>query len=188
MKKRYIGLFLCLTLTAGAVMGGCSSSGETENTTEETAAENDTEESAGAEEQTENTVQTILYQNDELGFSAELPALLEDIMYVEESDYTASNDETVNVVRIYVEGGEEGTEDDANVLTFEEMSADAWEALQAEGGPLADELGVSSSGRVVTLSTVQSNPFAEGTEAAENMDAIVSDLGVVRETFKFLDE
>ena len=52
MKKRYIGLFLCLALTAGAVMGGCSSSGETENTTEETAAENDTEESAGAEEQT----------------------------------------------------------------------------------------------------------------------------------------
>ena len=87
MKKRYIGLFLCLALTAGAVMGGCSSSGETENTTEETAAENETEESAGAEEQTENTVQTILYQNDELGFSAELPALLEDIMYVEESEF-----------------------------------------------------------------------------------------------------
>ena len=121
MKKRYIGLFLCLALTAGAVMGGCSSSGETENTTEETAAENDTEESAGTEEQTENTVQTILYQNDELGFSAELPALLEDCMYVEESEYTA-HDDTVNVVRIYVDGGEEGTDDDAILLTFEEMS------------------------------------------------------------------
>ena len=187
MKKRYMGLFLCLALTAGAVMGGCSSSGETENTTEETAAENDTEESADAEEQTENTVQTILYQNDELGFSAELPALLEDCMYVEESEYTAYDD-TVNVVRIYVDGGEEGTDDDAILLTFEEMSQETWDAIQAEGGPLPDELGVSSSGRVVTLSTVQSNPFAEGTEAAENMDAIASDLGVVRETFKFLDE
>ena len=150
MKKRYIGLFLCLALTAGAVMGGCSSSGETENTTEE---------SAGAEEQTENTVQTILYQNDELGFSAELPALLDDCMYVEESEYTA-HDDTVNVVRIYVDGGEEGTDDDASLLTFEEMSQETWDAIQAEGGPLADELGVSSSGRVVTLSTVQSNPFA----------------------------
>ena len=133
MKKRYMGLFLCLALTAGAVMGGCSSSGETENTTEETAAENDTEESAGAEEQTENTVQTILYQNDELGFSAELPALLEDIMYVEESEYTA-HDGTVNVVRIYVDGGEEGTDDDASLLTFEEMSQETWDAIQAEGG------------------------------------------------------
>ena len=152
MKKRYIGLFLCLALTAGAVMGGCSSSGETENTTEETAAENDTE------EQTEDTVQTILYQNDELGFSAELPALLEDCMYVEESEYTA-HDDTVNVVRIYVDGGEEGTDDDASLLTFEEMSQETWDAIQAEGGPLPDELGVSSSGRVVTLSTVHLIPL-----------------------------
>ena len=121
--------------------------------------------------------------HEELNFSVELPSLLKDCMYTEETETTAY-DSTINLVKIYYEG----EESDSNLFTFEEMDEATWESIQAEGGPVGTALGTSSSGRVVVLNTMQSNPFEEGTADFDMADSIFEELSVIYDSFTFLDE
>ena len=68
------------------------------------------------------------------------------------------------------------------------MSVGVWEKLQTEGGPLGRMLGVSDSGRVVVLNTLQSNPFPEGTEDYLLFQDLPQQLSVIEESFRFLGE
>lgn len=122
-----------------------------------------------------------VYENMELGFRVELPALLTDHMSQTTSTREAYG-ETVTTVTITYEG--EGGP--ANLLSFEEMSEAVWEQMQAEGGPLGTVLGTSDEGRVVVLNSTQSNPYAEGTEDYEVLNEFPMQLKVVIETFAFL--
>ena len=97
MKHRYIPIFLCAALAVGA-MTGCSSSSDD---TQEQTAEETTDETADetADDSTDETAETepVIYENEDLNFSAELPGLLKDCMYVEGSETTAYDD-TINIV------------------------------------------------------------------------------------------
>ena len=126
---------------------------------------------------------SLLLESEELGFSAELPPLLEGRTEVEESRREAYG-ETVTTLSVYYVNGEART----HVLSFEEMSAGVWGKIQAEGGPLGRMLGVSDSGRVVVLNTLQSNPFPEGTEDYLLFQDLPQQLSVIEESFRFLGE
>ncbi len=183
MKHKYIPLFLCAALAIGT-MTGCSSSDESAQeqtgteTTDETTSET-TDESTSSSTESE----PLVYENEDLNFSVELPDLLKDCMYVEVSETTAYGD-TINVVKVFYEGAES----DQNIMAFEEMDQAVWDSIQAEGGPVGTELGVSSSGRVVVLNSIQSNPYEEGTDDYDKLNDIVDQMGVISETFKFLNE
>lgn len=68
------------------------------------------------------------------------------------------------------------------------MDQAVWDSIQAEGGPVGTELGVSSSGRVVVLNSMQSNPFEEGTDDYDKLNDIFDQMDIISETFTFLDE
>lgn len=123
----------------------------------------------------------LLYTNEELGFSVELPALLADHYEAGVSEREAYDDVITTVFISYLDG-----ESAVNVLSFEEMSKDVWEKVQAEGGPLGVVLGESDAGRVVVMNPLQSNPFAEGTPEYELFNELPDQLSAVTESFRFL--
>lgn len=183
MKHRYIPIFLCAALAVGAMTGCSSSSDDTQEQTAEETTDETTDETA--DDSTDETAETepVIYENEDLNFSAELPELLKDCMYVEVSETTAYDD-TINIVKVYYQG----EKSDQNIFTFEEMDQAVWDSIQAEGGPVGTELGVSSSGRVVVLNSMQSNPFEEGTDDYDKLNDIFDQMDIISETFTFLDE
>lgn len=120
------------------------------------------------------------YENEDLGFSLTVPVLPEDKITISQEDQ--END--IHTVRMLYQG-ETG---EANVLSLEEMSLEAWEAAQQEGGPLPQELARSSQGRVVVWYPLQSNPFEPGTSDAQLIDQYVSQMDVLVDSFTFLEE
>lgn len=123
----------------------------------------------------------LIYKNNEFGFTTQLPPLLGDKYDTETSWRDAYGEKITTVTISYT--GEEHT---VNVLSFEEMSAEVWEKVQAEGGPLGMILGESESGRVIILNTPQSNPFAEGTADFELFQKLPKELAVVKDNFSFI--
>ena len=97
------------------------------------------------------------------------------------SEREAYDDVITTVFISYLDG-----ESAVNVLSFEEMSKDVWEKVQAEGGPLGVVLGESDAGRVVVMNPLQSNPFAEGTPEYELFNELPDQLSAVTESFRFL--
>lgn len=145
-------------------------------------SETQTEEEAHEETRTEPAAK-VEYISESLGFRAALPELLQEKMSVVTEEREVYG-ETVTLVSIYYEG----EETQANVLSFEEMSKEVWQKMQEEGGPLGRELGVSKQGRVVVLNTIQSNPYEEGSKDFEILQELPKQLGVIEETFIFIEE
>lgn len=127
----------------------------------------------------------VFYENKELGFEVSLPELLKDKMSIT-TEETEAYGETITTVSVYYNSETEGTITTVHVLSFDEMSEEAWNKMKEEGGPLGRELGVSEAGRVVVLNTLQSNPFEEGSEDFELFQKLPEQLGIVTETFAFL--
>lgn len=187
MKRRCIPLFLCMALSMGVIAAGCSSGGDdTEQTVSETTEDgtsaSDDEGSTSAEASSAEE-DPFVYENDELNFSVEMPELLKDCMYTEESQTTAYDD-TINMVKVYYKG----ESSDQNIFTLEEMSQDVWDNIKAEEGYVGDELGVSSSGRVVVLNQMQSNPYDEGTDDYDKLEDIFAQMDIISQSFTFLNE
>lgn len=115
----------------------------------------------------------------QLGFSVELPALLEGHL---DTAVTTTDvyDEVMTTVTVSYQSAVS-----TSVLLFDEMSTAAWEKMKAAGGPQGTELGTSAAGRVVVMNTLQSNPFAEETEDYKVFQEWPGQLGVVKETFAF---
>lgn len=185
MKHRCIPLFLCMMLSVGVMATGCSSSGD--DTQDQTVSETTDDEASTGDETSADAASSeedpFVYENDELNFSVEMPELLKDCMYTEDSQTTAYGD-TINMVKVYYKG----ESSDQNIFTLEEMSQDVWDSIQAEEGYVGDELGVSSSGRVVVLNEMQSNPYDEGTDDYDKLEEIFGQMGVISDSFKFLNE
>ena len=133
------------------------------------------------ETDTETETNNTRYSNTELGFSVQLPAILEGNYQTTTTERQAYGEiiTTVTVSYPYGDG------DSVNVLSFEEMSSSAWEQMQAEGGPLGILLGESLDGRVVILNTLQSNPFPEGTPEYDLFQELPGQLSIIQDTFQF---
>lgn len=115
-----------------------------------------------------------------LAFSVQLPDCVSDrVRYdLEERAY---NDETIQIVYAVFQG-ESG---DSNLVTFEQMSADSWEKMQQEEGPLPVELGTSDQGITVVMYPLQSNPYEPGTADADLVDQFASERSIITDTFTF---
>lgn len=184
MKKIKGAAILC-ALLAGLSLAACS--GQPASSESQSSSGISSEEASGgsaspAEPESGSEEAPLLLESPELGFSVELPALLKDHIRVENSQREAYG-ETISTVSVYYTNGES----EAHVLSLEEMSQAVWEQVQAEGGPLGTVLGESDSGRVVILNTLQSNPFAEGTEDYELFNQLPQQLSVVYDTFQFTE-
>ena len=184
MKKIKGAAILC-ALLAGLSLAACSgqpASSESQSSSGISSEEASSESASPAEPESGSEEAPLLLESPELGFSVELPALLKDHMRMETSQRDAYG-ETISTVSVYYTNGES----EAHVLSLEEMSQAVWEQVQAEGGPLGTVLGESDSGRVVILNTLQSNPFAEGTEDYELFNQLPQQLSVVYDTFQFTE-
>ena len=127
-----------------------------------------------------NKNDTFLYENKPLGFSMELPSVIEEKYYIEEESLNV-DDEIIN--SIYVKY--KGEENDTNIVTFEEMSQDYWEKMQQEEGPKPIELKKSENNRVVVMYPLQSNPFEVGTDDYNTINKFQEQSSCIVETFKF---
>ena len=184
MKKIKGAAILC-ALLAGLSLAACSgqpASSESQSSSGISSEEASSESASPAEPESGSEEAPLLLESPELGFSVELPALLKDHIQVENSQREAYG-ETISTVSVYYTNGES----EAHVLSFEEMSQAVWEQVQAEGGPLGTVLGESDSGRVVILNTLQSNPFAEGTEDYELFNQLPRQFSVIYDTFQFTE-
>ena len=114
----------------------------------------------------------------ELGFAVTLPEVLRGRM----GQTTLENNGITTLIISYE--GESGT---ANLFSFDRMDTETYEKLKAEGGPVGDQLGVSEDGRVVLFNGPQSNPFEPGTADYQAMEDLPGQLGIVRESFRFLE-
>lgn len=184
MKKIKGAAILCALLVSLslAACSGQPASSESQSSIGISSEEASSESASPAEPESGSEEAPLLLESPELGFSVELPALLKDHMRVETSQRDAYG-ETISTVSVYYTNGES----EAHVLSLEEMSQAVWEQVQAEGGPLGTVLGESDSGRVVILNTLQSNPFAEGTEDYELFNQLPQQLSVVYDTFQFTE-
>ena len=115
-----------------------------------------------------------------LAFSVQLPDCVSDhIRYdLEEREYNGENIQVVHAVF-------QGESGDSNLVTFEQMSADSWEKMQQEGGPLPVELGTSEQGITVVMYPLQSNPYEPGTADADLVDQFASERSIITNTFTF---
>lgn len=165
-------LLMCLSMAA---CGGNASISDNPADVTTTVAE------SLVEQEFENVDGILVYTNNELGFKTNLPPLLGDKYGVETSERDAYGEKITTVTISYT--GEEYT---VNVLSFEEMSKEVWDKVQAEGGPLGMVLGESESGRVVIWNTPQSNPFAEGTADFDLFQKLPKELSVVKDNFSFI--
>lgn len=127
-----------------------------------------------------NKNDTFLYENKSLGFSMELPSVIEEKYYIEEESLKMDG-EIIN--SIYVKY--KGEENDSNIVTFEEMSQDYWEKMQQEEGPKPIELKKSENNRVVVMYPLQSNPFEVGTDDYNTINEFQEQSSCIVETFKF---
>ena len=184
MKKIKGAAILC-ALLAGLSLAACSgqpASSESQSSSGISSEEASSESASPAEPESGSEEAPLLLESPDLGFSVELPALLKDHMRMETSQRDAYG-ETISTVSVYYTNGES----EAHVLSLEEMSQAVWEQGQAEGGPLGTVLGESDSGRVVILNTLQSNPFAEGTEVYELFNQLPRQFSVIYDTFQFTE-
>ena len=117
--------------------------------------------------------------SQELGFAVTLPESLRGRM----GQSTVENSGITTLILSYA--GETGT---ANLFSFDVMDTETYEKLKAEGGPMGTQLGISHEGRVVLFTGPQSNPFEMGTADYQALETLPSDLSVVFDTFRFLDE
>ena len=172
---------LCFGITgcAGEEEGAISSAPESVSS----AAEAPAGDSAALPDDSLASEEPLVYTDEALHFQVELPELLKGHLKIETATRQAYG-ETVSTVGVYYQNGDAV----AHVLSLEEMSEEVWQQMQAEGGPLGEELARSQDGRVVVLNTLQSNPFAEGTEDYELFQQLPDELAVVRESFKVLPE
>lgn len=170
---------------------GTDASDETTSSDSSTSSSDEalSESAASSEESAGDVIEysadsgTLIYKNEELGFSMELPSLLKDKVRTESSQWELYG-ETASRIFFYYENGDAT----AIVLTLEEMSQEAFEKMKAEGGPVGVELGTSSDGRVVIFTTLQSNPFPENTPEFELFQTFPSEISVIVDSFQFIEE
>lgn len=118
------------------------------------------------------------YINDELGFQVILPAYCTlDEYDVEISKGTANDEEYDKVIFVYT--GKGGS---ASVLSLNIYSKELWEKVKAAEGPKPDVLVDGEP--TVTLETLQSNPFQEGSEDYVKFSTYSDDIAVIKESFK----
>ena len=123
---------------------------------------------------------TFLYENENLGFSFNLPSIVSDKVIFEEESINIE-DETIN--RVYV--NYQGEENESIIIMLEEMSISYWDKMQQEEGPKPIELGKSND-RVVVMYPLQSNPYEQGTNDFETINKFEEQSSCIFETFKFL--
>lgn len=184
MKKNVLksGIILSLVLMT---ITGCSSTSKTEDTTTSVESSSKVEESTSEDTSDSNSnngeeIKTFLYKNKELGFSMEIPAVIEEYSFFEEDSRT-NEDETINSVYLMYKG--EG--DESILVMFEEMSIAYWDKMQAEEGPKPVEVKRNDE-RVVVMYPLQSNPYEQGTTDFDIINEFTKQSDCIVETFKFL--
>lgn len=133
---------------------------------------------------TEQTVceTNLLVKSEVLGFQVEVPQLFDE-RFQAKADAREVYGETVDRVTVVYESGEA----QANVCTVELMSSSLWDKMQAEGGPVGTEIARSEDGRVAVMTSLQSNPFVEGTADYDLFQQIPDALAVISDSFAFLN-
>ena len=124
---------------------------------------------------------TVL-ESQTLVFRVHIPAGFDDAFSAQTSEREVYGGTVTTITVTYQKDGQS-----ANVCSIELMDQAVWEKMQAEGGPLGTEIARSEDGRVAVMTSLQSNPFAEGTAAYETFQQLPSQLSILADTFEFLE-
>lgn len=123
-----------------------------------------------------------VFESQALGFRVQIPEGVDDAFSAKTSEREAYGGTVTTVTVTYEKDGQS-----ANVCSIALMDQAVWEKIQAEGGPLGTEIARSEDGRVAVMTSLQSNPFAEGTAAHETFQQLPGQLAVLADTFEFLE-
>lgn len=110
----------------------------------------------------------------------EIPAVIEEHCFFEESNRTDRNETIISVYLMY-----KGEGDESILVMFEEMSIAYLDKMQAEKGAKLVEVKRNDK-RVVVMYSLQSNTYEQGITDFDIINEFTKQSNCILETFKFL--